>query len=110
MAAPRPIGSDTVTISEILDVRAREMPEALAFATEDGSLTYRALHDDAERLARGLLHRGVGRGERVAILLPAGLDVVRLFFALQRIGAAPVIFDPNVPAATSARRIARVRP
>jgi acyl-CoA synthetase (AMP-forming)/AMP-acid ligase II len=106
----RPIAADVVTLAGVLDVRARDTPEALAFGMGEERLGYRALRDDADRLAAGLLHRGVAPADRVAIVLPAGLDLIRLYFAAQRIGAVPCLFDPSVPAETTARRIARIRP
>jgi acyl-CoA synthetase (AMP-forming)/AMP-acid ligase II len=101
---------DAATIAGILERRAFDHPDALAFAFGDQSLTYRQLRDDAERLAGMLVHDGIAAEERVALLMPAGLDLIRLFYALQRIGAVPCIFDPHVPETTSARRIARIRP
>jgi len=105
-----PVANDLCTLPEVLDRRAKEAPEALAFAMEGERLSYAALRNAAERLGAGLLLRGVERGERVALLLPAGLDVVRIFFAVQRVGAVPCVFDPGVPAATSGRRIGSIRP
>ena len=102
--------TDAPTIAMALDQRNRDTPDALAFAFGNESLTYRQLSDDAESLARTLLNDGIERGDRVAILMPAGLDLVRAFYALQRIGAVPCIFDPHVPAATTARRIDAIRP
>lgn len=110
MTRPYPIGADIGTLADVLELRARENGEGLAFGAGDERLSYRSLRDDAERLGAGLLHRGVRQGDRVAILLPAGLDIVRIFFALQRIGAVPCIFNPAAPAEMSAQRIARIRP
>ncbi len=89
---------------------ARDRSDRLAFAFRDESLTFGRLLADAERIAGQLVHDGVSAGDRVALHLPAGLDLVRLFYALQRIGAVPCIFDPHVPEATTAARIARIRP
>src|ERR1700759_1662047 len=110
MARPRLIDSDVQTLAEALAFRARQAPDALAFALGKERLSYSELLVDVERLAGGLRHRWIGPGDRVAILLPAGLDVVRLVFALQPLGAVPSIFDPSVPIATSARRIAQIGP
>lgn len=101
---------DVPTLAAVLHARARDTPDALAFTFGEESLTVRALHEDAERLAMAFLKEGVASGDRVALVLPAGLDLIRLFFAAQRIGAAPSIFDPAVPAATTERRVARIRP
>ncbi|MGZ7078499.1 MAG: AMP-binding protein, partial [Thermoanaerobaculia bacterium] len=100
---------DAGTIAMILDHRSRESPDALAFAFGTESLTYRQLSGEAESLARALLAEGVERGDRVALALPVGLDLVRLFYALQRIGVASCILDPHLPAATLERRVASIR-
>jgi acyl-CoA synthetase (AMP-forming)/AMP-acid ligase II len=68
------------------------------------------LRAESEALAGGLSHLGVERGDRVALFLPAGLDFIRVFFALQRLAAVPCAFAPGGPPAASARRAARVRP
>ncbi len=98
------------TLDAVLAHRAAEGPDALAFAAGGEQLTYGGLRAGVEALAGGLARLGVGRGERVALLLPAGLSFVRTFFALQRLAAIPCAFDPKAPPATAARRAARVRP
>jgi acyl-CoA synthetase (AMP-forming)/AMP-acid ligase II len=97
-------------IATLLARRAREFPHSLAFTFGQESLTFRQLADEAERLGGILRHDGVEAGDRVALVLPAGLELVRLFYAVQRIGAAPCIFDPHVPAGTTERRVAGIRP
>lgn len=104
------VNSGVTTIAEFLARRAADSPDALAFAFRNDSLSNRELLQDAEALGGILMHQGLRPGDRVALLLPAGLDLVRLFYALQRIGAAPCIFDPRIPEATTARRIASIRP
>ncbi|MGH9418550.1 MAG: AMP-binding protein, partial [Thermoanaerobaculia bacterium] len=102
--------TDEGCIAAQLERRARDRSGDLAFAFRDESLSYGQLFDDAERIAGQLLHDGVNAGDRVALRMPAGLDLVRLFYALQRISAVPCIFNPHVPDATTERRIARIRP
>ena len=53
-------------------------------------LTCRQLWDRAARVAGGLAAGGVARGDRVAILLPAGVDWVLAFFGIQLAGAVAV--------------------
>jgi long-chain acyl-CoA synthetase len=53
-------------------------------------LTYRQLWDRAARVAGGLVAAGVGRGDRVANLLPAGVDWVLGFLGTQLAGAVAV--------------------
>ncbi len=90
--------------------RAGETPDALAFGEGGERLSYGGLHAEAGTLAGGLARLGVGRGDRVVLFLPAGLDFIRVFFALQRLGAAPCAFAPGGPSAAAVRRAERVRP
>jgi acyl-CoA synthetase (AMP-forming)/AMP-acid ligase II len=103
-----------LVISETLDAalvhQATENPDALAFAEGAERLTYGSLHAEAGALAGGLSRLGVCRQDRVALFLPAGLDFIRAFFALQRLGAVPCAFDPGAPPTTAARRATRIRP
>lgn len=49
--------------------------------------TYGALREDSNRLANALRRRGVGRGDRVAIMLPQGRDVAIAHIAIYKLGA-----------------------
>jgi acyl-CoA synthetase (AMP-forming)/AMP-acid ligase II len=98
------------TLSAVLASRASSVPDALAFADGAEGLSYRRLHAETEALAGGLARLGVERGDRVGLALPAGLDFIRAFFALQRLAAAPCAFDPGGPPESVARRAARIRP
>jgi long-chain acyl-CoA synthetase len=53
-------------------------------------LTYRQLWDRAARVAGGLVTAGVGHGDRVANVLPAGVDWVLGFLGTQLAGAVAV--------------------
>jgi len=98
------------TLDAALAYRAALDPDALAFSDGFERLSYGRLSEEAGALAGGLARLGVRRQDRVALFLPAGLDFIRAFFALQRLGASPCAFDPQAPPATAARRAARVKP
>ena len=49
-------------------------------------------------------------GDRVAVVLPAGVAFVEVFWALQLIGAVPCSFNPSVPEPTLSRRIELIKP
>jgi acyl-CoA synthetase (AMP-forming)/AMP-acid ligase II len=53
-------------------------------------ITFRALERESARVARGLLVAGVGKGSRVALLMPNSPDWVVAFMAITRIGAIAV--------------------
>jgi acyl-CoA synthetase (AMP-forming)/AMP-acid ligase II len=102
--------ADALTLDQALAFRAAETPDGLAFAEGAERLTWSALRVEAEALAGGLASLGVGPQDRVALFLPAGLDFIRVFFALQRLAAIPCAFAPGGPPSTAVRRAARVRP
>jgi long-chain acyl-CoA synthetase len=54
------------------------------------SVSYGELWQRAARVAGGLARAGVGRGERVALRLPNGIDWVLAFFGAQLLGAVVV--------------------
>ena len=98
------------SLVDVLTQRAAAQPDALAYAHDGEHITYAQLFEDAGALASGLMQAGVRVGDRVALLMPAGLDWMRAFWAIQRAGAVSCAFNPYVPAETSGRRAARVRP
>ncbi|MFO0696327.1 MAG: fatty acyl-AMP ligase [Polyangiales bacterium] len=55
----------------------------------DRFVTYKDLYEDARRIAQGLSERGVGRGDRVLLVLPTGHEFLLAFFAVQMVGAIP---------------------
>lgn len=69
------------TLVDMLRARVAESPDAEAVAEIGGGrVTYRQLWDRAARVAGGLRAAGAGRGDRVAIRYPAGLDWTLAFF------------------------------
>jgi acyl-CoA synthetase (AMP-forming)/AMP-acid ligase II len=105
-----PSDTKTATLRGVLAERAAVHPDALAFAHEGERITYRELHEQAGALAAGLIRLGIRPGNRVALILPAGLDFARCFWAVQLAGAVSVAFNPYTPAVTAVRRAMRVRP
>src|ERR1700730_3213442 len=66
-----------------------------ALLDEAGSFTYRELSDRSAHLARILLDLGFGPLDRIIVQLPNTAMFAYLYFALQRIGAAPVLALPG---------------
>ncbi|OYW32115.1 MAG: AMP-dependent synthetase [Rhizobiales bacterium 12-66-7] len=62
------------------------LPRETGFAP----LSYGAVAAASNRLARALARRGIGRGDRVAILLPQGLEVLATHLATYKLGAIAV--------------------
>jgi fatty-acyl-CoA synthase len=90
--------------------RAFDMPDRLAFACDGESLTWGELYAAASAVAAGLEARGVAPGDRVALLLPAGLAFVTAFCGATLAGSAPFAISPGVAPVTALSRAARGRP
>ncbi|MFG2912774.1 amino acid adenylation domain-containing protein [Kitasatospora sp. NPDC048298] len=101
-----PVDTPRTTVTALFDAHLATAPEATAllFATGagtglDGAMTYRRLDAAANRTARHLASRGVGRGDIVALCLERGPDAVVAMLAAARLGAAYLPLDPAYPAA-----------
>jgi len=79
------------SLVEMLQASVERGPENLAVAEVGGDrVTYAELWDRAARVAGGLRHAGLARGDRAAILLPNGLDWVLAFWGAQLAGVVAV--------------------
>ncbi|HYZ11003.1 MAG TPA: long-chain fatty acid--CoA ligase [Actinomycetota bacterium] len=82
----------------LLEDSARRYPDrpAVAFpvAPLARRLTYRQLKEEAERFAGAMAAMGIGKGDRVGLLLPNCPQFVVAWYGLQRLGAVPVGNNP----------------
>ena len=101
-------------VAATLAERARRSPAAPAVLAprrgEWGTTSFAELDGRADAIAHGLAELGLAPGDRAALLLPPGPDLVATVFALFRLGAVPVVADPGRGAAELARSLGRVRP
>jgi crotonobetaine/carnitine-CoA ligase len=83
---------EEVVISALLVDRAARYPDKVFLAYEDGSeWTYRETLEESWRAAAALAALGVGRGDAVSVLLPAGAALMRVWLGAATIGA---VFAP----------------
>ncbi len=76
---------------------AQRTPAAPALTTDAGTLTYGALDSLTDRLAGGLLRRGLRLGGRAALLLDDPRSQVLALLAVLKAGGVFVFVDPSVP-------------
>jgi O-succinylbenzoic acid--CoA ligase len=81
---------------------ARARPEHTALVTPAGEWSYAQLHAHARAGARELSARGASRGARVAIALPAGLELAQALHACLLLGAVAVPIDLRLAVAERA--------
>ena len=88
-----------VSIPVVFGAQVARTPDAVAVTSAGRSMTYRALSEAANRLAHLLVGRGVGPGQRVALLLPRSAEAIVAMLAVLKTGATYVPIDPAVPTA-----------
>jgi fatty-acyl-CoA synthase len=93
-----------------LDRRHVITPHRVAVADGDRRMTYRALAARVRGLAEGLRSRGIGRGDRVAMLSFNRLEYLEVLFALARLGAVMVPLNWRLVPAELAYQIADSAP
>ena len=81
-------------VSKVVAAQARARGERI-FLQEIGgrTLTFGETDEATNRLANGLLKHGIAHGERVAVMLPNGLEICLTWFALSRLGAVNVFIN-----------------
>jgi fatty-acyl-CoA synthase len=92
--ADKPLLGETIDANLRRAVAAHPDREAVVDVPAGDRLTYRELDGAVERVARGLLARGVQRGERVGIWAPNCLPWFLVQYATARIGAILVNINP----------------
>ncbi|MFA5905447.1 MAG: AMP-binding protein [Desulfobacula sp.] len=80
-----------LTLGDILDRAADIHPEKEAFLDQYTRLTFEQARETTNRLAMGLLGIGIKPLDRVLVQLPNWNEFVFAYFALQKIGAIPVL-------------------
>ena len=94
-------------ISHLLEAAAARRPGHPAVEDERGArITYEDLLRGADRVATRLARWGTGRGDRVGLWLPKGLEAVTGIHGILRAGASYVPADPAGPPARAAAILA----
>ncbi|TWP37340.1 long-chain-fatty-acid--CoA ligase [Leekyejoonella antrihumi] len=89
----------TLSLASVLAEPARRYPTKTAVIEGDRRLTYAQTWDLARRYAGGLQARGVGAGDRVAIMAPNVIEFVLAYYGVQALGAVvipvPTLLQPQ---------------
>jgi long-chain acyl-CoA synthetase len=78
----------------LLERTAERYPERPATIFFGATLTYRALNDATNRFAHALLHFGLQRGDRVALMLPNCPQFLIAFYGALKAGAIVTAINP----------------
>jgi len=82
-----------VTFAGLIAAHASRTPDKPALRWLGGDITYAALAARIERMAAALAARGIGRGDRVAVLAYNCPEYLELLFACARLGAVLVTLN-----------------
>ena len=103
VSRPRPSPGPRQTQAAVTPVPIRvdtTRPQELAVAELVGGtsrrITFGELAERVDDVARGLAARGVEAGDRVAVLVPPGIELTALVYAVWRLGAVVVVADAGL--------------
>ncbi|MBC8160364.1 MAG: AMP-binding protein [Roseiflexaceae bacterium] len=115
-----------INIAAFLPAQAQQRPDQLAVVMQAGkqprhryiytkrggyeALSFAELDSYSNALAWGLVGYGIAPGQRVLLMVPAGLPLIALTFALFKIGAAPILIDPAMGRQNLAQCIGECQP
>jgi len=93
----------TMLLQQGVTAQAQARPEATALVFKRTRLTYAALEEASNRLARALNEAGCRRGDRVGLLMPKMPAAIVAMLGALKADAIYVPMDPASPAARQAR-------
>src|SRR5262245_48510015 len=93
-----------------LGLANREYGDRPAYVSGDVRLTFRDLHERVAGLAGSLHARGFGAGDRLALLLPNGLEYIELVYACAWLGVAAVPLNTRLSVVEIDRALADAQP
>ena len=82
------------TMYQMVALAARKYPDNAAYVFMGKETTYKAFMKRIDAAARGLVHMGIGKGDRVTICMANTPQALDCFYALNRIGAIPNMIHP----------------
>jgi amino acid adenylation domain-containing protein len=85
-------------LPDLLEEQAARTPDRVAVASEQGDLTYRELHERANRLARHLQAMGIGPEVRVGLCTDRSPGMMVGLLGILKAGAAYLPLEPSQPA------------
>src|SRR3990172_11947002 len=76
-----------MNIAGCLEENAGERPDDVALTFQNRRLTFRQIDQEVNRLANVLQGLGVGKGDRVSVMLPNCPEFITAFYAITKLGA-----------------------
>ena len=102
---PYTIAIPNIPLHQLLRSAVRRYPSHPAVFFEGSRLSYRSVNHEANRFANALQKLGIGKGARVALLLPNTPQVVIGFYGTLKAGATAVFVPPIIEPGEVVREI-----
>jgi acyl-coenzyme A synthetase/AMP-(fatty) acid ligase len=96
---PHSDSAESVNLNSVVQRRSLDTSPSIISLGEQGGareVSWNALATVIDRMARGLEMRGIAPGDRIAVLIPPGPDLIAFVYACWRIGAVVVITDAGL--------------
>lgn len=84
------IGENKMNVRQFLEGKVSKNPDKIFLYFQDQEITYKDFNASVNRVANGLLHLGVKKGDRVCLMLPNCPEFLYSWFGCQKIGAVMV--------------------
>lgn len=93
---PYTVGIPNIPVHHLLRSSVRMFPTRPAIFFEGTRLSYRRLNHEANRFANALLALGMGKGARIALLLPNTPQMAIAFYGTMKAGMTAVFVPPVI--------------
>ncbi len=91
---PNEVDVPDLRLHDFLEQSAKDYPDRPCSIFKGAVITYREMGELTDRLAAGLVARGVNKGDRVAIFMPNSPQFVIAFYAILKAGGVVVATNP----------------
>ncbi len=91
---PREVEVPEIRLHDFLEKSALDFPDRPCPIFKGAVITYREMNELTDRLAAGLVARGVKKGDRVAIFMPNSPQFVIAFYAILKAGGVALATNP----------------
>lgn len=85
-----------IRIADYLSHAVQHFPDKIAVIYQHKQFSYAHINNESNKLAERLIAKGLGYGDRVIVSLENSIDLIIIFWALQKIGAIVSIVNPGI--------------
>lgn len=85
------------TIKDLFEIQSHKTPDNIAVVCDNNKLTYKALNDKANKLARTLVKQGVKANSIVGIMVEPSIDMIIGIMGILKVGGAYLPISTDYP-------------